>query len=181
MNPPKKLSPGQTFGWLTVVKRLPPSLAGNRSAQWLMRCRCGKKLPRRAHDLTRAEGVLSCGCYRPVRSSKYAGAGDITGPMFAKVIYAAQARGLVVEVDAAYCWGLFIRQEGRCALSGAGLFISVRTALPGEARASLDRIDNDKGYIAGNLQWLHPTVNFMKRTMAQSHFIEWCKRIAEKN
>ena len=46
--------------------------------------------------------------------------------------------------------------------------------------ASLDRIDNTKGYIIDNVQWVHKQVNFMKGTMKQTEFIEFCKLISSK-
>lgn len=46
--------------------------------------------------------------------------------------------------------------------------------------ASIDRIDNSKGYIVGNVQWVHKQVNFMKGTMKQKEFIKFCKLISSK-
>jgi hypothetical protein len=43
--------------------------------------------------------------------------------------------------------------------------------------ASLDRIDSTKGYIKGNIQWVHKDVNKMKWNWNQSNFINWCKLI----
>lgn len=45
--------------------------------------------------------------------------------------------------------------------------------------ASLDRIDNSKGYEEGNIQWVHKDVNFMKRTYSQEYFIKLCTLISE--
>jgi hypothetical protein len=53
-----------------------------------------------------------------------------------------------------------------------------KTLAEGETVASLDRIDSEKGYIPGNVQWVHPAVNFMKHAMAQDVFIDWCCRVA---
>lgn len=45
--------------------------------------------------------------------------------------------------------------------------------------ASLDRIDNSKGYVEGNLQWLCKRVNYMKHTMNNEYFLTWIKSIYE--
>jgi hypothetical protein len=45
--------------------------------------------------------------------------------------------------------------------------------------ASIDRIDSSKGYILGNIQWVHKDVNFMKRTYSQEYFVKMCKLITE--
>ena len=45
----------------------------------------------------------------------------------------------------------------------------------------MDRIDSTKGYIKGNVQWVHKTVNIMKNTFDNTLFINLCKKIAENN
>jgi len=46
---------------------------------------------------------------------------------------------------------------------------------------SLDRIDSSKGYIKGNVQWIHKDVNIMKNKFNQEYFIEMCKLVASSN
>lgn len=50
-----------------------------------------------------------------------------------------------------------------------------------ETTISLDRIDSTKGYIEGNVQWVHKSVNIMKSTLTQEQFINFCKLVAENN
>ena len=47
--------------------------------------------------------------------------------------------------------------------------------------ASLDRIDSSKGYIEGNVQWVHKRVNLMKGNMSTENFIEWCNLVVKNN
>lgn len=47
--------------------------------------------------------------------------------------------------------------------------------------ASLDRIDNTKGYTEDNVQWVHKIINKMKSDLTQEDFIMWCKRINNEN
>jgi hypothetical protein len=47
-----------------------------------------------------------------------------------------------------------------------------------ETTASLDRIDSSKGYIEGNLQWVHKDVNIMKMDLSQVEFIDYCVKVA---
>ena len=56
----------------------------------------------------------------------------------------------------------------------------MKLKIKNEQTASLDRIDNSKGYIVGNVQWVHKQVNFMKGTMEQKEFIKFCKLISSK-
>jgi hypothetical protein len=48
-----------------------------------------------------------------------------------------------------------------------------------EPTASLDRIDSSKGYIEGNLQWVHKNINMLKGNMLDNTFIEWCHKISK--
>lgn len=43
--------------------------------------------------------------------------------------------------------------------------------------ASLDRKDSSKGYLKGNVQWLHTSVNNIKGALAHDEFINICKKI----
>lgn len=45
--------------------------------------------------------------------------------------------------------------------------------------ASLDRIDSSKGYVEGNVQWVHKDVNYIKQDLEESYFKKLCKLITE--
>ena len=72
-----------------------------------------------------------------------------------------------------------MKQDNKCALSG--LHINFANDFKENGSASLDRIDNTKGYIEGNIQWVHKHVNNMKLTHDQDYFINLCKSIAKNN
>ena len=42
---------------------------------------------------------------------------------------------------------------------------------------SIDRINNNLGYIKGNIQCVHRTINYMKGTNNQDDFIKLCESI----
>jgi len=46
---------------------------------------------------------------------------------------------------------------------------------------SIDRYDNNKGYVSGNIRLVCLAVNMMKYTMDLDEFVQWCKFIAENN
>jgi len=75
-----------------------------------------------------------------------------------------------------YLWELFTIQERRCALSNIELSLDSINFT-----ASLDRIDSTKGYIIGNVQWLHKDINFMKNNLPLNVFLEWMKLITLNN
>lgn len=82
------------------------------------------------------------------------------------------------EFDIEYIWKIYLKQKKVCALSGLPLDFNKDTE---NGMVSIDRINNDKGYIKGNIQLLHKDVNFMKWTYTQEYFIKMCKLVAEKN
>lgn len=69
--------------------------------------------------------------------------------------------------------------EKKCKISG--LSLEFGKAKHGTTTASLDRIDSSKGYIEGNVQWLHKDVNRSKFTKSDEEFIELCRIIVGYN
>jgi hypothetical protein len=96
----------------------------------------------------------------------------------------AKDRNLEFAITKEYIMQLLEDQQGRCALSGIDIEVPKITSLNGFAvapTASLDRIDNTKGYTPGNVQWVHKDLNMMKRSYTQERFIELCKLVAKHN
>ena len=46
--------------------------------------------------------------------------------------------------------------------------------------ASLDRIDSNKGYIKGNVQFISTAINYMKNNMSNEDTVKLCKIIAKR-
>lgn len=106
------------------------------------------------------------------------------GEIHKSYIYILRARALnrQLEFDLTgdYLWELFLFQNKKCALSNMDIGFP-KTWGPKsktEITASLDRIDSGKGYIIGNVQWLHKTINIMKMDMSDTQFITFCKMVA---
>ena len=70
--------------------------------------------------------------------------------------------------------GFFADYTGVCSLTGWPIGISYK-----DQSASVDRIDNDKGYEVGNIQWVHTMVNMCRGERELSEFIRMCKAVAE--
>jgi hypothetical protein len=88
----------------------------------------------------------------------------------------ADRRGIKFEIDADYIEQLFKVQDGKCAISGLPLWIDRKYLNP---TASLDRRDSARGYVKGNVQWVHKVVNGMKLHHDESYFIAMCMQIAQ--
>lgn len=89
----------------------------------------------------------------------------------------ASARNLIWQITIDDGVDLFESQGGKCALTGLELTCSGDF---NEITASLDRIDNSKGYTIDNIQFVHKDVNMMRGSLALDKFIELCKLISDK-
>jgi hypothetical protein len=78
-----------------------------------------------------------------------------------------------------YAWGIFLSQNRLCALSGKPIYFPQTRKQKTKSTASLDRIDSTIGYIEGNVQWVHKTINRMKWDFDEDIFFDFVKSIAE--
>lgn len=162
-----KIKVNDVFGKLTVITKL-------KGGWWQCKCKCGKESKCETNTLI-SKHSESCGCGRIEAISS--NNGYISGTWYGAIKKNARVRGLDFLVSKEYLNQLFIKQEGRCAISGLPIEIKMgRRNL--ETTASLDRINNELPYIEGNVQFLHKHVNYMKWTHKQGYFIELCKIIA---
>lgn len=173
---------GQTFGRLKVLGRASVNRQG--SSTWLCSCTCGTQKVLSSDHLTRKKGaVRSCGCLKKERVGEYhkqwTGYKDISGDWWYNHVLRERKQRtrtkIPVTVTKEEAWDLYIKQNKKCALSGIDISIGWGPL----NCASIDRIDNEKGYTLDNIQWVHKHVNFMKRTYTQEYFIEMCKLIAQ--
>ncbi len=89
----------------------------------------------------------------------YKGYQDLSGKYWYDIKYSANKRNIAFcpKLTIKYAWELFLKQNKKCALSG--LDIELYPDIKRRNTASLDRIDNSKGYYRNNIQWLHKSVN----------------------
>lgn len=116
--------------------------------------------------------TFNCGC-KPLPT--YKGVECLSGVFFYKLKRNASARGLPVEVTKEFLWKLFVSQQRKCALTGIPLTLRAR----GEVDASVDRIDSARGYVPGNVQWVHKDINRMKLDFTEERFLTLCRRVVE--
>lgn len=115
---------------------------------------------------------------------KRTGCGRVSGTYFTYLKRKAKERDLPFLVTAEDIWSIYQRQNGRCALSGVPIELSLITDRNNNVdrtqhTASLDRIDNNKGYTSDNVQWVHKTVNGMRRQYTIDEYKQWCKLVTE--
>ena len=102
--------------------------------------------------------------------------GGISQRMMACKQRAVQQK-LPFDIDMLFLIELWEEQEGKCALSGRPIHIGNSDWW---SRASIDKIEPDKGYVKGNVQFLSMQVNYAKNNMNNEEFIKLCKDIVEE-
>lgn len=150
---------------------------------WKCRCDCGKIVYIMASNI-RSNNSKSCGCVRHNKQSEsfsWKGYKEISGAYYCILKSNAGKKGLEFSISIEYIWSLFEKQNRKCALSGIDLCFRPSCALSTNQTASLDRIDSSKGYVEGNVQWIHKDINWMKNDFKQEDFINYCKLIARNN
>ncbi len=145
---------------------------------WLCQCDCGKKIKLSDHHL-KSKNTQSCGClsHRKGKDNpRFKGYKEITGTNFCCIRSNAKIRNIEFNITIEYIWDLYIKQNKKCALTNWNINFPTKPEKRGTA--SLDRTDNTKGYIEGNVQWVHKDVNKMKLDHKQSYFIEMCHAVS---
>jgi hypothetical protein len=183
---------GMRYGKLTVVRYVESRSMGQakkiKIPYWLCKCDCGGESIISSTSL-QANLRCSCGCMsskhlKGLCSKNFKGHGLIHGSIFSNIKTKAARRGLECTITVKYISELFEKQKRKCALSGLDLYISEvskETTRSWGSTASLDRIDSSKGYVEGNVQWVHKDINQMKWSFPEVYLIEICKRIFLKS
>jgi predicted DNA-binding protein YlxM (UPF0122 family) len=105
---------------------------------------------------------------------------DIRIDYWNSLIFGAKRRKISFEISIEYAWSVLIKQDNKCALSGISLsFCTSRLDRTSVQTASLDRIDSSKGYVEGNIQWIHKTINKMKMDILEKDFLDFCEIITK--
>lgn len=170
-----KFLAGQRIGRWTVVDG---NIILQREAMIEMICECGNKKLVSAYTLAKGS---STGC-KVCQNQNYAGSnnpnwsgGEFVGSsLFTRMKHNAKTRQIPFHISMKDIENLFIKQNGKCALTSLPISFIDKTA-------SLDRIDSNKGYTKDNIQWVHKDINRMKNEYDMKYFVNMCKLIVENN
>lgn len=164
---------------------------------------CGNDGYVRSDQLERGEATMCRNCSNKIKyekaksmgvidslghsDGKHKGCGDLTLTHICAIRLRAKYRGIEWsnELTAEYLWNLFLEQGKKCALTGVDLTLKSNDKntpinTPNSNldystfNASLDRVDSTKGYIPGNVQWVHRNINIMKNSFSTDYFIKMC-------
>lgn len=88
-----------------------------------------------------------------------------------------------IDIDVEYLKKLWNDQDGICPLSGINMIIrnSHTKHDYNPLNASLDRIDNSKGYVKGNVRFVCLMANYALSTWEDKDLIKFCKQVALNN
>lgn len=168
-----KVNIGQKFGEWEILED-EATTKGNGYYYYKCKCSCGTIRGVVVSNLKRGIST-NCGCVkRKNPAHNYKGLGNLSQKYFNRVRNNAKIRSLEFKVEKEYLLSIF---NDKCALTGLEITLNRN---PDKQTASLDRIDSSKGYIEGNVQWVHQDINFMKRNYNQEYFIKICKLVANE-
>ena len=89
----------------------------------------------------------------------------------------ANSKKIPYDLPKGFLERLFDKQNGKCAVSGLTMIIPRREIKTEKSlfQASVDRIDNEKGYTPDNVQFVCLGINYMRNSVS----LEKCKEFME--
>lgn len=147
--------------------------------KWKCQCICGNIVYRSASNITRNKNMCNECKKKNLHKIHYKGHFDISSSFWTILKQSARVRNIKVDVTITDIWGLFLKQNKKCALTG--IDINFDKSRNKKHTASLDRIDSSKDYTLDNIQWVHKNINLMKMDLSQEEFIKFCKLVTEHN
>jgi hypothetical protein len=157
---------GQTFGRLKILYRHKEN-ARNRGAQWVCLCSCGTERVVHGGSL-RSGNTKSCGCLSPDRNREVftlpPGEASLRA-RYATYRRTAKLKGHLFEISKEEFDRLTKRECVYCGHDGVN---------------GIDRVDNTKGYVRGNVVSCCRQCNTAKGTGSVTDFFEWIRRVAKR-
>ena len=175
----KEIQPGTVFGEWTVLEQITSKDSKARYISLLrVRCGCGtEKLIRKSGVIEgRSKACKPCSTRLKAVNPGYK---QLGGAQIWHIKKGAEKRNLEYKLTPEYMWTLLEQQDFKCALTGIPLIIhKIKSS---EITASLDRIDNTKGYTPENVRWVHKRINVMRMNMTDQELLHWCTLLINHN
>lgn len=163
----------QRFGKLVVIRKasMEECPQKNKGTYWICKCDCGKTGIFKGNSMSNGY-TKSCGCLW-----KHAAYERISGSYWWGIKNGADKRALEFKITQKDAWEMFVKQKQKCSLSNVDIVFGNGLTRKNQT-ASLDRIDSSKGYVNGNVRWIHKSINQMKMDMTDADFLKWVNTIA---
>ena len=142
-----------------------------------VRCSCGatSELSSATAKSPRSKRCSSCS-YKKISEDK--SCGKVHQVYWLQIKNAAIRRGIPFMITIEDMWAQYEKQVGKCVFTGLDLTLTNSNNFNLQT-ASLDRIDSTKGYVVGNIQWVHKDANKMKMDLQEEDFFRMVKQIYE--
>jgi len=161
------------FGRLKVIKFLYSDKFQHRV--WECICSCGKIKNIDTGSLNSGH-TKSCGCLNLSKTGNlaynYTGYKDISGKKWNSIKNNAKVRGLEFEITKEFVSDMIENQNYLCKLINIVISFKLNTA-------SVDRIDNNIGYLENNIQIVHKDINFLRGKFSIDYFKKLCKAVSK--
>lgn len=164
---------GQKFGRWKILGDV-ESIEVNSKTRLMVKCECECGTIKDVNYRTILKGnSKSCGCLS-VEKLRIKGYKDISGSYFRRVRDGAISRLMSFDITIKDVWDIYESQNRKCALSGIDIVFwpNINEATENQT-ASIDRIDNSKGYTKDNIQIVHKRANNIKHNMTEEELKYW--------
>ncbi len=167
---------GMRFGRWYVVEYAGPN--NQQQSSWLCECDCGTTKVVSGRDL-RDGDTKSCGCYKRERSlsiNRLADGESAINAVYGHYKKGAVLRGLEFSLSKEeFC----LMTQQVCHYCGVAPSNTRKTQRPTGVYIynGIDRIDNTKGYVSGNMVSCCFKCNLSKKEMSYQQFLEWVGRV----
>lgn len=156
------------FDWTVIEKD--PNDKTVRSRKWICQHSCGYKKSCKIDSIYNPKGVRCNKCWRSQFKN------NLNSRFYEEIKQGAKKRNKQFLVNRKYLMDLLISQDFKCSLTGLPIWTanSLNNHSQRETTASLDRIDNNKDYVEGNVRWVHKIVNLMRSNFSDYELFFWC-------
>lgn len=166
---------GERCGSLLVEAKLWKVTKFGRSVIWLV-CKCCdcNNIHEVKADIFRQSNTSCPNCRKSSKFTPSFTKNRSPKKYFSNIKNGAISRNYGFSITLEQILELLENQSFKCNLSKVDLSIE-------DGSASLDRIDNMRGYTIDNIQWVHRTINYMKNELSQFEFVRFCKLVASNS
>ena len=98
-----------------------------------------------------------------------------------RIKHSSKKKNNAFDIDLDYLKNLWEKQHGICPFTKQKLELRTHNYTHIENRpyqASLDRIDNNKGYVKGNVRFVALIFNYARNNFSDEQVLEFCKQVA---
>ena len=159
---------------------LPPSVFKNENKRWVRFCpKCKEQVTHLRRNYCIGASLMEQPCKKCSNKTNHPSGmvGAVRLAWFESFSKSAISRGYSWNLTPEELNEMHEEQDGLCALSG----LSIGWSKVGwEHSASIDRLDNDKGYFLDNIQLVHKKINMMRGSLTVDDFLELCQAVANK-